>query len=206
MKKHNRHGNNPFSKENYNGEKQDMIDNNEEINEEIKDDATETPDEETEIQEEAQQTNDSADKLQQDYDNLNNQYVRLAADFENFRKRQSQERESLLKYGTEEALKKVIEVLDNFDRAQKSIDAVEDCGKLKEVFNILHKQTVEALEKMGLEEIKTEGEKFDPNFHEAVMQTPSTEQEEDTIINELQKGYKFNDKVLRAALVNVAVQ
>ena len=58
--------------------------------------------------------------------------------------------------------------------------------------------------KLGLEEIETEGKEFDPNFHEAVMQTQTSEYPEHTIINELQKGYKLGDKVLRAALVNVA--
>lgn len=145
-------------------------------------------------------------KLKEDYDKLNSQYIRLAADFDNFRKRSEQERENLLKYGTEEALKKIIEVLDNFERAQKSIDSVEDCSTLKETFSILHKQTIDSLQKMGLEEIVTQGEKFDPNFHEAVMQTQTEDYPEETIIKELQKGYKFGDKVLRPALVDVAVQ
>ncbi len=154
----------------------------------------------------AQETSDEYIKVKEDFENLNNQYLRLAADFDNYRKRQSQERESLLRYGTEEALKKLIEVLDNFERANKSINSVDDCEKLKETFDILHKQTADALTKLGLEEIKTQGEKFDPNFHEAVMQTQTDEYPEETIIKELQKGYKLADKVLRAALVDVAVQ
>ena len=67
-----------------------------------------------------------------------------------------------------------------------------------------HKQVVEALTKLGLEVIETEGKEFDPNFHDAVMQTPTSDKPEHTIINELQKGYKMGDKVLRPALVNVA--
>ncbi len=145
-------------------------------------------------------------KVKDDLENLNNQYVRLAADFDNYRKRQNQEREALLKYGTEEALKKLIEVLDNFERAQKAIDSVDDCSKLKETFNILQKQTEDSLKKMGLEPIETVGQKFDPNLHDAVMQTKTEEYPEETIIRELQKGYKLADKVLRAALVDVAMQ
>lgn len=143
-------------------------------------------------------------KLQEEYDKLNQQYVRLAADFDNYRKRQEQERESLIKYGTEAALKKMIEVLDNFERGQKTLADVEDCQKVKESFNLVHKQVMESLAKLGLEEIKAIGEEFDPNFHEAVMQTPTSEQPENTVINELQKGYKLGDKVLRPTLVNVA--
>ena len=143
-------------------------------------------------------------ELQQKYDTLNQQYLRLAADFDNYRKRQEQEREELLKFGTENALKKMIEVLDNFERGEKALENVEDCGKVKESFELVHKQVVDALKKLGLEVIDTQGKEFDPNFHDAVMQTPTSEHPEHTIINELQKGYKMGDKVLRPALVNVA--
>ncbi len=143
-------------------------------------------------------------ELQKKYDALNQQYLRLAADFDNYRKRQEHEREELLKFGTENALKKMIEVLDNFERGQKALEKVEDCEKVKESFNLVHKQVVDALTKLGLETIETEGKEFDPNFHDAVMQTPTSDKPEHTIINELQKGYKMGDKVLRPALVNVA--
>lgn len=146
----------------------------------------------------------SDNKLQEEYDKLNQQYIRLAADFDNYRKRQEQERESLVKYGTEAALLKMIEVLDNFERAQKALEGIDDCAKVKESFNLVHKQVWETLSKMGLEEIKAVGEEFDPNYHEAVMQTPSSEHPEHTVITELQKGYKLGDKVLRPTLVNVA--
>ncbi|MBO6271904.1 nucleotide exchange factor GrpE, partial [bacterium] len=141
--------------------------------------------------------------LQSKYDELNNQYIRLAADFDNYRKRQAQERESLLKYGAESTLKKVIEVLDNFERGEKANETVEDCDKLRESFNLIHKQLFDVLSKSGLEVIEAEGKEFDPNFHEAVMQTPTSEYPEHTIIAELQKGYKMGDRVLRPSLVNV---
>lgn len=147
---------------------------------------------------------DELAQLQKKYDELNNQYVRLAADFDNYRKRQAQERESLINYGTESALTKLIEVLDNFERAHKSLEGVEDIDKIKESFDVLQKQTYEALTKMGLEEIKAVGEEFDPNFHEAVMQTPTSEHPEHTVIADLRKGYKLGDKVLRPTMVNVA--
>ena len=180
----NKHKNNPFK--------------NEELDEKIKE---ETKVEENEANEELQAVDN---ELQQKFDTLNQQYLRLAADFDNYRKRQEHEREELLKFGTENALKKMIEVLDNFERGKKALESVEDCQKVKESFDLVHKQTVDALTKLGLEEIETEGKEFDPNFHDAVMQTPTSEHPEHTIINELQKGYKMGDKVLRPALVNVA--
>lgn len=181
--------NNPFNN--------DMdLENKAEQQEEV---AQETKAEETPKAEETQDSN-----LQEKYNQLNNQYIRLAADFDNYRKRQTQERENLLKYGAEETLKKLIEVLDNFDRGQKAMENVEDCQQVKDSFNLVCNQMKDTLKKIGLEIIETEGKEFDPNFHEAVMQTPTSEHEEGTIINELQKGYKIGDKVLRAALVNVA--
>lgn len=187
---HKHHSNNPF--------KNSDIDENVEIKEEEKAEKEES------VEEKSSENNAEYTALQEKYDTLNQQYLRLAADFENFRKRQEQERENLLKFGTENALKKLIEVLDNFERGKKALEKVEDCEKVKESFDLVHKQVVDALTKMGLETIETEGKEFDPNFHDAVMQTPTSEQPEHTIINELQKGYKMGDKVLRPALVNVA--
>lgn len=149
---------------------------------------------------------EESNPLQEKYDALNNQYIRLAADFDNYRKRQEQEKEALLKYGAESTLKKMIEVLDNFERGLKAIETVNDCEKVKECYNLAYKNFTDVLTKAGLETIKAEGETFDPNFHEAVMQTPSTEHPEHTIIAELQKGYKLGDKVLRPTLVNVTTE
>ena len=187
----------------------------EKLKEEVKIDEEKTADENAETENEEKLENsesveeakkEEVNPLQEKYDTLNNQYIRLAADFDNYRKRQEQEKEALLKYGAESTLKKMIEVLDNFERGLKAIETVEDCEKVKECYNLAYKNFTDVLSKAGLEPIKAEGETFDPNFHEAVMQTPSTEHPEHTIIAELQKGYKLGDKVLRPTLVNVATE
>ena len=185
---HKHHNNNPFK-------------NPENLDEDIKQEASENFEN---AEEQKEENNAEPDELQKKYDTLNQQYLRLAADFDNYRKRQEHEREELLKFGTENALKKMLEVLDNFERGQKALENVDDCEKVKESFNLVHKQVVDVLTKLGLETIETEGKEFDPNFHDAVMQTPTSDKPEHTIINELQKGYKMGDKVLRPALVNVA--
>ena len=182
--------------------------------EETKDETVEETDENTEKTEKTEETqekkgilgglfgNKSEEELKKTkeaYETLNNQYLRLAADFDNYRKRQESERENLIKFGTEQALKKMIELADNFDRAEKAMEKIDDCEKAKESFNILNKQFKDALTKLGLEQIKTEGEKFDPN------QVPTDEHPEETVMQEMQKGYKFGDKVLRASMVSVAV-
>lgn len=152
-----------------------------------------------------QECEEDISKFKEEIEKINNQYIRLAADFDNYRKRQMQERESLLKYGAQEALTKMIEALDNIDRANTSIENIDDVNTVKESYNMVFKQIFDVLNKMGLEVIDTAGKEFDPNFHEAVMQTPTSEYPENTIIAELQKGYKLGDKVLRPSLVNVAV-
>lgn len=155
---------------------------------------------------ETETAENAENKLQQDFDNLNNQYLRLAADFDNYRKRQAQERETLIQYGAQESLKKLIEVLDNFDRAKQTIENTDDVQQVKDSFSVLYNQLFDNLSKLGLEVIDAKGQEFDPNFHEAVMQTPTSEHPENHVIMELQKGYKLGDKVLRPTLVNVATE
>ena len=171
---HKHHNNNPFK-------------NSENLDEEVKEEAQQTYEKEEKSQDKKDEKITELLDLQQKYDTLNQQYLRLAADFDNYRKRQAQERENLLKFGTENALKKMIEVLDNFERGKKALENVDDCAKVKESFDLVHKQVFDALSKLGLEVIETEGKEFDPNFHDAVMQTPTSEHPEHTIINVLQK-------------------
>ncbi len=199
---------NPFKGSNFKNTGKEVEEDTQDGLEE-KDPSEEKDNEETQIEntEPVQDTAESAelDKVKADFEQLNNQYIRLAADFENYRKRQEQERENLIKYGAVETLKKLLEVLDNFDRGKAALENVEDCKVIKDNFDLLHKQVMDVLAKLGLEVIEAEGKEFDPNFHEAVMQTPTSEHPEHTVIKELQKGYKLGDKVLRPSLVNVAV-
>lgn len=183
-------------------EKCDINDNNET---ELENVATE-PAEESPDKNESLDANDNKEleELKTKYEALNNQYIRLAADFDNFRKRQEQERENLLKYGAESTVKKLIEVMDNFDRGMKAIETVEDCEKVKECYNLAYKNFNDVMTKIGVNVINAVDEVFDPNLHEAVMRTPTDEKPENTVIEELQKGYMLGDKVLRPTLVRVA--
>lgn len=207
--------NNPFmNKKDKNGDNGKTM--TEEFNENEQNNIVEEPEKADEIIETTESTVEAAEneesvdseteKLKEDLEKLNNQYLRLAADFENYRKRQAQEREALLKYGAEECMKKLIEVVDNFDRALGVVEKIDTVEKMKETFFVLDKQLKESLTKLGLEQIDCVGKPFDPNMHEAVMQTQSEEYPEETVVNELQKGYKMGDKVLRPAMVAVSVK
>ncbi len=148
---------------------------------------------------------EAEEKLKAEIDDLNNRYLRLAADFDNYRKRQAQEKQDLLEYGAAETLTKIITAIDTIERAQEQIEKIEDVNIIKESYNVVIKQLMDILQKCGLEKIETQGQKFDPNFHEAVAQTPTNEYEDQTIISQAQTGYKMKDRVLRPSMVIVAV-
>lgn len=191
--------NNPFEDESFNKEAEDTK------AEEQTQPVTEEDSNEADSEAEKTSDNDTA-KLQAELDSLNNKYLRLAADFDNFRKRQMSERENLLKYGAEDTLKKIITVLDTFERAKKSVTDMQECDKIKESYDVAVKQLYDTLDKIGLKKIEAKGEEFDPNLHEAVMQTPTNDYPANTVIDELQAGYKLFDKVLRPTFVNVATE
>ncbi len=149
---------------------------------------------------------EETETIEDELESQKNRYVRLAADFDNYRKRQAQEREALLKYGAEDTLKKLLPVLDTLERAQKSFQEIDDPVKLKESFDAIQKQLIEALDRIGIKKIECVGKEFDPNIHEAVMQTPTDEHPDHTVIAELQSGYRLHDRTVRPALVNVAVK
>ena len=184
---------------------------NEEIKEEtenIKDSTVETENE-TENNIDNTTTEESIDetsKLQEQLDELNNKYIRLAADFDNFRKRTQTEKEELSQYTTVKVLKQLTNVLDTFDRAQEHLKDIEECQTVKEGYEVAYKQLLEALKKVGLEEMDALGKTFDPNEHEAVTQIPTNDYEPDSVAVVMQKGYKMDKKVVRPALVGVAVK
>lgn len=161
--------------------------------------------EEAETAQESEAQEDECEKLRAELNDLNNKYLRMAADFDNYRKRQMQERESLLKYGAADTMTKLLAVLDTFERARESLKDVEDVNSVKESYEVAFKQLIDTLKKAGLETIDALGAEFDPNLHEAIAQTPTNEHPDNTIISQMQTGYKLGDRVLRPALVNVAL-
>ena len=148
---------------------------------------------------------DECEKLRAELADLNNKYIRMAADFDNYRKRQAQERESLLKYGAAETMTKLLAVLDTFERAKEALKDIDDAKSVKESYEVAFKQLLDTLKKAGLETIDALGAEFDPNLHEAIAQTPTNEHPDNTVISQMQTGYKLGDRVLRPALVNVAL-
>ncbi|MEI7884929.1 MAG: nucleotide exchange factor GrpE [Clostridia bacterium] len=132
-----------------------------------------------------------------------NSKLRLQADFENFKRRSRLDMENMAKYGAEKLILDLLPVLDAFDRALKANVEGDQAGFLAG-FTMIRAQFIEALKKHRIEIIESVGNPFDPNFHDAVMQQPVEDAEQDgVIIQELQIGYSLNGKVIRPAMVVV---
>ncbi|WP_027338645.1 nucleotide exchange factor GrpE [Halonatronum saccharophilum] len=127
---------------------------------------------------------------------------RLQAEFSNYRKRVVKEKEQLTSRATKDFILELLPIIDNFERALSNSQNA-DKGFLEGV-EMIHRQILTLLKKSGVEEIQTVGEEFDPNYHNAVMKEESKEYESGIIIEELQKGYAFDDVVIRPAMVKVA--
>lgn len=130
-----------------------------------------------------------------------NRVKRLQADFENFRRRTSKEREELANIVTQDLLKSMLPILDNFDRAMAAEQ--KDNESFQKGVEMIYTQLHETLKNAGLELIDTAGQKFDPNFHQAVMRVENPDLEDDTIAQELQKGYIVKGRVIRPSMVQV---
>ena len=144
--------------------------------------------------------------LRAQHENLNGQYMRLAADFDNFRKRQSRDNDDLRLQITCTTLSEILPVVDNFERARQQLNPQhEEAQTLHRSYQGLYKQLVEVFKQLGVAPMRVEGEPFDPNLHEAVLREESQEHPEDVIVEELQRGYQLQGRVLRHALVKVSM-
>ena len=152
-------------------------------------------------EEEQQEERVDIDALQADRDQLFDRLQRLAAEFDNFRKRNAREQAAFAERANERLVKELIPILDDLGRALEAAAEREEV-KLEEGVRLVHRSLSELLTKQGLSEIETDG-KFDPHVHEALLSQPSDE-EEGSVIEVVQKGYKLGDKVVRPARVVVA--
>ena len=146
------------------------------------------------------------EQLEKEHETLKNQYVRISADFDNFRKRQSRDQEDLKIQLVSKALTAILPIVDNFERARQQLKPESDEAQaLHRSYQGLYKQLVEVLKQQGVAPMRVVGQQFDPNLHEAVLREPSEELKEDFIVEELQRGYHLEGKVLRHALVKVSM-
>ncbi|ANE48937.1 molecular chaperone GrpE [Paenibacillus swuensis] len=136
----------------------------------------------------------------------NQRYLRTQADFENFRRRTRQEKEELAKYASSKVLEQLVSVLDNFERALAASKDNQDFESFAKGVDMIFRQFDSVLTSEGLTAIESVGQPFNPEFHQAIMQVETDEHEEGTVVEELQKGYRLKDKVLRPAMVKVSTR
>lgn len=144
---------------------------------------------------------DQAAKAQENYDRL----LRTTADLENYKKRAARERQDAIRYANESLLERIIPILDNFEMALAAGNAPNtSVESLQSGISMIHQQLKAAMKEVGLEEIDASGKPFDPNLHEAISQQESTATPEGHVVQQMRKGYKLRDRLLRPASVVVA--
>ena len=148
---------------------------------------------EAKIEVAAQEAKDNHDRL-----------LRVSADFENYKKRSAREMEVLRKFANESLVKEMLPVVDNLERAIDSSNNNGAKNSIVEGVDMTLMEILKILEKFGVKPIESLGETFDPSFHEAVMQQESEDHAENTVLQEFQKGYMINDRLLRPAMVVVS--
>ncbi|OQY09983.1 MAG: nucleotide exchange factor GrpE [Fusobacteriia bacterium 4572_132] len=181
----------------------------EEVVAETKEFKTETTEENEEVLEEAELVEeepkvDELEEAKKEIAKWKDSYMRKIAEFENIKKRLQREKEEFVKYASEKLVVKVLEAVDNLERAIESSKKNQDFDSLVTGVEMTLNQMHKLLKDEGVEPLESEGKEFDPYQHHAMMQEQNEEFEHNTVIQELQKGYKMKDKVIRPALVKVA--
>lgn len=164
---------------------------------EVKDEVLE-PAEETAEAEETQA--EETDDYKKQYDELYDKHLRTLAEYENYKRRTQKEKDETYVNAQADTVLKLLPVLDNLERALKT----EEGSSFKDGIQMIVKQLLEILEKMGVTEIDAVGCAFDPNLHSAVMHIEDESLEQNVIVEQFQKGYKLKDKVIRYSMVKVA--
>lgn len=189
----------------YNGMGQDpMADQPQEEQEVINDDyAGEAED--TQAEQEVNDLENQLVDLQAQVEKEKKEYLFLAAEFDNYRKRTLKEKAEIIKNGGENVLKGLLPIVDDFERGLKAAETDGDAKSVLEGMTLIYNKLIKFLESMGVKEMASTGEPFNPDLHEAIAQVPAPAEDlKGKVLDTVQKGYTINDKVLRHAKVAVA--
>jgi len=156
-------------------------------------------------QEEIQPELDPLDKALKEAEENRDRWIRAVAELENYKKRTLQEKSKFLKYRNEELLRDLLAVVDNIERAEKHCDEAGRSDALADGVCMIARMFREILERYGVKEIKALGEPFDPHLHEAIGRAPADGSPPNLVVEEMEKGYMYQDRLLRPAKVVVSV-
>ncbi|NQT06452.1 MAG: nucleotide exchange factor GrpE [Candidatus Omnitrophica bacterium] len=137
-------------------------------------------------------------------DEYYDKWLRLQAEVENTRKRLNKEKEEFIKFANEDIIMRLLPIIDNFDRALASIRHTEESDAVLEGVKLVQKELHSLFKDYGVEAVKSIGEKFDPHVHEAIAVVETDDHQEDTVVEEIQTGYKLNGRLLRPSVVKVS--
>lgn len=151
----------------------------------------------------SKKTDKKEDKFKEQIAELNDKYMRQLAEFENFRNRTQKEKEAMFETGAKSIIEKMLPVVDNFERGIAALSDEEKEGSFAKGMIGIYKQLTDELDKLDVKPIEALGKEFDPNLHNAVMQTQSEEYESGVVAQELQKGYTYRGQVVRHSMVAV---
>jgi molecular chaperone GrpE len=154
----------------------------------------------TEIEELKKKLEEKEKETKDHYDRL----LRVAADFDNYKKRAAKEREEWGKFANEDLIKALLPFIDNLERAVDHAGNVEDSGVLIEGVRLTLQQLLQALGKFGLSSFESRGKPFDPAVHEAILVVPTDQHEPNQVVEQFQKGYFLNDRLIRPSTVSVS--
>jgi len=196
---------NEHTEKNQNLENKDIAEELESVNEARIHNKTGLEDDADEIDaSEASTTVNAQDKLQEELTEANNKYLRLYAEFDNYKRRTSKERIEFLQTAGKEVIGDLLTVLDDFERALKAMEDAQDITAVKEGIELVYQKLKSILSKKGLKEMESIGKEFNADFQEAITRIPAPSPElAGKVIDEVEKGYFLNDKVLRYAKVVV---
>ena len=144
------------------------------------------------------------EKLTQEKEELYDRLLRMQADFENFRKRVEKEKQEFYYHALSEVIREILPTVDNLERALQNSDS-KDFERYRQGIELIYHNLRETLEKFGLQPIKAKGEIFDPHYHEALFMEETNQYQEHQILEEYKKGYMLKERLLRPAVVKVAV-
>lgn len=147
--------------------------------------------------------NSSEQTPEEKYNELNDKFLRLYAEFDNYRRRTNKEKVELIANANEKLLLDLIPTIDDFERAIVNNEKVEDIEAIKEGFMLIYNKFRSALEAKGLKQMQSKGEAFDSDLHEAIANVPGDESQKGKVIDDVEKGYFLNEKVIRFAKVVV---
>jgi molecular chaperone GrpE len=172
--------------------------NDEKATEEVKDEN---------VQEEVNETEEEKDKvkdLELEVSELKDKLLRKAAEFDNYKRRTENDQLSLLTYAAESFIQKLLPVIDDIERSLEHINDAQDIDAIKNGLKLIYDKFMKALDEQGVKKIDAVGKLFDVDYHEALMQRPDDSVEPHTVLDEIEKGYIYKDKVLRHSKVIVS--